>query len=127
MTAVNKDFPSSWVKFESGLCIKCKGVCCTMPVEVKSADLIRLNIASVDELQQSVKKTAKRLKKFGVISSYREGTDLFMLSQKTNEDCYFLDSKTRLCTVYENRPETCRDFPTQVGPRVSYCPFKKRD
>lgn len=39
-------------------------------------------------------KTAKRLKKEGLISSYREGTEFFMLTQKSNNDCY-LDSKNK--------------------------------
>ena len=97
-----------------------------MPVEIKSSDLVRLGLTDVDELENSIKKVAKRLKKEGVISSYREGTDLFMLTQKSNDDCYFLDSKTRLCTVYEKRPDTCRDFPTRVGPRVGSCPYNPK-
>ena len=97
-----------------------------MPVEIKSSDLVRLGLTDVDELENSIKKVAKRLKKEGIISSYREGTDLFMLTQKSNDDCYFLDSKTRLCTVYEKRPDTCRDFPTRVGPRVGSCPYNPK-
>ena len=97
-----------------------------MPVEIKSSDLVRLDLTDVDELENSIKKVAKRLKKEGVISSYREGTDLFMLTQKSNDDCYFLDSKTRLCTVYEKRPDTCRDFPTRVGPRIGSCPYNPK-
>jgi hypothetical protein len=97
-----------------------------MPVEINAFDLIRLGLATQDEVDQSIKKLSKRLKKEGVITSYRESTDLFMLSQKSNDDCYFLDSKTRLCTVYEKRPGTCRDFPTKVGTRVTYCPYKKK-
>jgi len=97
-----------------------------MPVEVKSSDLIRLGFVTIDEIQHSIKKTAKRLKKEGLIASYREGTDLFMLTQKSNDDCYFLDSKTRLCTVYDRRPDTCRDFPVRVGPRVGYCPYERK-
>lgn len=97
-----------------------------MPVEINSFDIVRLGLATQDEIDQSIKKAAKRLKKDGVIVSYRDSTDLFMLSQKSNDDCYFLDSKTRLCTVYEKRPGTCRDFPAVVGPRVSYCPYKKK-
>ncbi len=122
----NKDLPSSWRKYQDGLCSSCKASCCTMPVEVKVEDLLHLGLVTVDEIQQSLKKTAKRLKKEGVITSYREGTDFFMLTQKSNEDCYFLDSKTRLCTVYDRRPNTCRDFPTRVGPRVGFCPYQRK-
>lgn len=97
-----------------------------MPVEVKSSDLIRLGLVTEDELANSIKKVAKKLIRDGVLKSYREGTEFFMLSQRANEDCYFLDAKTRLCTVYEKRPDTCRDFPSRVGPRVGFCPGLKK-
>ncbi len=121
---VDKDRPSSWRKYDSLNCTKCKANCCAMPVEVKISDLIRLELTTVDEAENSVKKVAKRLKKEGYISSYREGTEFFMLTQRPNSDCYFLDAKTRLCTVYDKRPDTCRQFPAQVGTRVGYCPVE---
>lgn len=97
-----------------------------MPVEIQADDLVRLGLTTEDELQSSVKKVAKNLKKQGIISSYREGTQFFMLTQKSNGDCYFLDSKTRLCTVYDRRPNTCRQFPEVVGPRIHFCPYEKK-
>src|SRR4051794_17191249 len=110
----DKDRPSTWIPYRPGLCTGCFSSCCTMPVEVKKSDLIRLGVASEDEI--SDKKLAKKLLKEKIISSYRAGTDLFMLASKPNGDCYFLDSKTRLCTVYEKRPVVCRKFP-EIGPR----------
>lgn len=95
-----------------------------MPVEIKLSDLIRLELVTEDEASGSIKKLAKRLIKEGIIVSYRQGTEFFMLSQKANNDCLFLDSKTRLCTVYEKRPETCRLFPS-IGPRPGFCPGSK--
>lgn len=123
---VDKDRPSTWKPYQSQLCLSCKANCCCMPVEVKASDLIRLGVTTDDELSQSIKKTAKRLKKEGVISSYREGTEFFMLSQKANGDCWFMDSRTRFCTVYEKRPETCRLFPAHIGAKVSFCPYEKK-
>lgn len=96
-----------------------------MPVEIKISDLIRLGVATEDEAQGSIKKLAKRLMKEGIIVSYRSGTEFFMLSQKANRDCLFLDTKTRLCTVYEKRPDTCREFPS-IGPRPGFCPGSGR-
>lgn len=119
---VNKDQPSTWKKYDASNCTRCRAYCCSMPVEVRVDDLIRLEIATADERANSIKKLAKRLKREGFISSYREGTEFFMLTQKPNGDCYFLNSHTRLCTVYEKRPETCRQFPSQVGPRIGFCP-----
>lgn len=123
---VDKDRPSTWKKYDSQFCIQCKAGCCTMPVEVKGSDLVRLNVISSDELENSVKKAAKKLKKIGIISTYRDGTDYFMLTQRPNGDCYFLDPKTRFCTVYENRPDTCREFPAVRGTRVGFCPSIKK-
>lgn len=127
MNKVDKDRPSTWRQYSEVNCTRCKAHCCSMPVEVRAADLIRLEITTADELDNSVKKTAKRLKKSGYISSYREGTDFFMLTQKSNDDCYFLNSVTRLCSVYEKRPDTCRDFPSRIGPRVGYCPQETKN
>lgn len=115
------DRPSTWKFYRQGMCTGCYGGCCTMPVEVKLSDLIRLGLTDNDEASSSMKKLAKRLVKLGVISSYRQGTDLFMLTQKANRDCYYLDLKTRLCTVYDKRPDVCRKFP-EIGPRPGYCP-----
>lgn len=115
------DRPSTWKSYKSDMCIGCWGGCCTMPVEVRLADLIRLELCTEDEAAGSIKKLAKRLIKEGFIVSYRQGTEFFMLSQKANRDCYFLNSTTRLCTVYEKRPDTCRQFPS-IGPRPGFCP-----
>ena len=97
-----------------------------MPVEIKSSDLVRLNLVSQDDIDNSKKKVAKKLKKDGVISSYREGTDFYMITQRPNGDCYFLDARTRFCTVYDRRPDTCRDFPATLGTRVGFCPAEKK-
>lgn len=123
---VDKDRPSTWMKYRNGLCQSCYGSCCTMPVEVNAQDLIRLQLTDQDEVDQAKKKLAKRLMKQKIITSYREGTDLFMLASKPSGDCYFLDFKTRLCTVYDKRPDVCRSFPS-VGPRVGFCPYKRKN
>lgn len=124
MAIPDVDRPSTWKSYRSELCSGCWGACCTMPVEVKLADLIRLGLVTEDEALGSIKKIVRRLMKDGVIVSYRQGTDFFMLSQKSNRDCIFLDSNTRLCTVYDKRPDTCRHFP-QIGPRPGFCPERR--
>lgn len=93
-----------------------------MPVEVRLSDLVRLGLTSTDELENSSeKKIAKRLMKEGIVKDYRSATGLFMLTQRSNDDCIFLDEKSRLCTVYDRRPEVCRLFP-KIGPRPGFCP-----
>lgn len=121
----DKDKPWTWVKYREGLCNGCYGSCCTMPVEIKASDLVRLELATEDEITGSLKKVARRLIKEGVISSYREGTGNFMLTQRSNDDCYYLHPQTRLCTVYEKRPEVCRQFP-EIGPKPGFCPARKK-
>lgn len=120
---IDIDRPSTWKAYRKGMCEGCFAGCCTMPVEVKLSDLIRLGLTDEDEAAGSMKKLAKRLMKLGLVSSYRAGTDLFMLVQKKGRDCVFLD-ENRLCTVYDRRPDVCRQFPS-IGPRPGFCPCQK--
>jgi len=125
MEPVQIDFPSTWVLFRPSLCDGCRAGCCTLPVEVTASDLVRLELATQDEVTGSLKKVAKRLARDGVIVSFRARTGLFILTQKNNNDCLYLGADRR-CTVYEKRPETCRNFP-KVGPRSGYCPNQAKD
>jgi len=120
---VDKDKPETWVKHKDSLCSKCYGTCCTMPVEVKIEDLLRLEKISEDDVHISRRKLVARLKKEGLIQSYRDSTQLFTLTQRPNGDCLFLDEKTRLCHVYNKRPNVCRQFPKQLSLRVGFCPM----
>ena len=36
------------------------------------------------------------------------------------ETCYFLNQTTRLCTIYDARPDTCREWPVHSGNRCVY-------
>ena len=51
---------------------------------------------------------------------------IFTLARRSSGDCQFLDAKERHCTVYENRPNTCRTHP-QIGPKPGYCPYGALD
>jgi Fe-S-cluster containining protein len=103
------------------MCEGCFAGCCTLPLEVSAFDLIRLGLVSEDEAAASLKKVARRLSKEGIIRSYHAKSGLFIVEQRRGRDCIFLDEKSRLCTVYEKRPEVCRTFP-KIGPRPGYCP-----
>lgn len=92
-----------------------------MPVEITIADLVQLELATEDEAKGSIKKLFKKLKAEGFVDSYRASSGFFTLSRKDQGDCRFLDTKTRLCTVYEKRPSVCRQFP-KIGPRPGFCP-----
>jgi Fe-S-cluster containining protein len=120
---VNVDNCDTWTRYRSGLCNTCAANCCTMPVEVKLPDLVRLELVDPFEAEhEEPKQIAKRLQKMGVIERFNFKNSIFTLSRRANGDCHNLDAKTRRCTVYEKRPNTCRLHP-QVGPRPGYCPY----
>jgi len=120
---VNVDNCDTWSRYRNGLCNSCAANCCTMPVEVKLPDLVRLELVEPFEAEhEAPKQIAKRLQKMGVIEHFNFKHSLFTLSRRANGDCHNLDAQTRRCTVYEKRPTTCRLHP-QVGPRPGYCPY----
>ncbi len=94
-----------------------------MPVEVTFDDLVRLELASVDEKGRSRQRLFKRLRGEGFVLSYRQSTELFTLARQSNGACVFLNKLGR-CTVYEKRPDVCRAFPA-VGPKPGFCPHNR--
>jgi len=121
MSKVDHGRPATWKKYREGLCDNCQAGCCSLPVEISFDDLVRMGVADEFERGEPLRKIAKRLKKDGVIRLFNLNVGVFTLSQLANEDCIYLHQKTRKCTIYEKRPETCRNHP-QVGPRANYCP-----
>lgn len=117
--------PRTWLKFNQEMCQTCRGSCCSLPVELNFADLIRLGVVDAFEAEEPRRKIAKRLKKDGIISHYHNKSDIYTLTQLSNGDCLYLDQKSRLCTVYDRRPQTCRNHP-KVGPRSGYCAYVKK-
>lgn len=123
ISIVNVDNCDTWTRYRNGLCNSCAANCCTMPVEVKLPDLVRLELVDPFEAEhEAPKHIAKRLQKIGVIEHFNFKNSIFTLSRRANGDCHNLDAQTRRCTVYEKRPNTCRLHP-QVGPRPGYCPY----
>ena len=102
------------------MCDGCWAGCCTLPVEVSAADLIRLGLVTEEEAALSLKAVAKTLMKKRIVQAYSPKTQIFVLEQRHGRDCVFL-GRDRLCTVYEKRPEVCRKFPS-IGPRPGFCP-----
>lgn len=96
-----------------------------MPVEMKLADLIRLELIDPFEAQEPPKQIAKKLKKAGLIDLFNLKREIFTLARKANGDCIYLDLHTRRCTVYNQRPNICRHHP-QVGPRPGFCAYIKK-
>ncbi len=116
--------PSTWTKYRKGLCDDCWAGCCTLPLETSAVDLIRLELTTEEECAVSLKAVAKKLKAQGIVREFSQKTQIFMIEQRFGRDCIFL-GKDRLCTVYEKRPEVCRQFP-KIGPRPGFCPYNKK-
>ncbi len=116
---------ATWAKYNKRLCDHCGASCCSLPVEVQSSDLIRMELMDEFELEEDLKHTARRLNKQHLIEHFHSKTKTFTLARMASGECLFLDSRTRLCTIYSRRPDTCRNHP-QVGPRSGYCAFKKK-
>jgi len=68
-----------------------------MPVEVRIADLIRMEVVDAFEINEPLKKIAKRLKKEGTIEHFNFKNEIFTLVRMSNNDCLYLDTKTRKC------------------------------
>ena len=123
ISIVDVDNCDTWTRYKSGLCNSCAANCCTMPVEVKLADLVRLELVDPFEAEhEEPKQIAKRLQKAGLIERFNFKNNIFTLARRANGDCANLDATTRRCTVYDKRPNTCRLHP-QVGPKPGYCPY----
>ena len=123
ISIVDVDRLDTWTRWRSGLCDSCAANCCTMPLEVRLPDLVRLGLVDAFEAEhEEPKRIAKRLQKAGLIDHFNHKHSLFTMARRASGDCCFLDALTRRCTVYERRPETCRLHP-QKGPRPGYCAF----
>ncbi|MEY4748982.1 MAG: hypothetical protein RIQ60_1196 [Pseudomonadota bacterium] len=97
-----------------------------MPVEIRLADLVRLGLVDPFEAEhEEARLLARRLIKLRQIERYNHKVGIFTLARRASGDCQFLDAQTRRCTVYEQRPDTCRRHP-QVGPRPGHCPYGAR-
>ena len=103
---VDVDRPDSWTRYRAGLCASCAANCCTMPLEVQLSDLVRLGLVDAFEAEhEDPKRIAKRLQKARLIDHFNHKHLLFTLARRADGDCQYLDARTRLCTVYEQRPE----------------------
>ncbi|MEA3464540.1 MAG: YkgJ family cysteine cluster protein [Thermodesulfobacteriota bacterium] len=116
---------ATWAKYSAKLCNSCHATCCTLPVEVHLNDLVRMGIISEFDTKEPIKKIAKQLKKQGVIEHFNFKHSIFTLTRMANDDCLYLDSKSRRCTIYPLRPDTCRNHP-HIGPRPGFCPYQPR-
>ena len=113
----------TWYKYKKSLCAECRASCCTMPAEVRVSDLIRMGVLDVFAAEEPAKHLAKRLKKAGIIAHFNFKAEVFTLTRLANDDCLYLDGLSRRCTIYDTRPDTCRNHP-HIGPRPGYCAYR---
>ena len=116
---------STWIPYNRRLCSGCRALCCTMPVEVKLADLVRMGVITSFEAEEPIKTLTRRLKKKGVVERYSTKNQVFTLVRFASGDCLYLEGTSRKCRIYEKRPDTCRNHPL-VGPRPGYCPYEEK-
>lgn len=117
---------NTWIKYKKGLCDDCNATCCTLPVEVRLSDLVRMELITEFEAQPgSEKQIAKMLSKQGIVERLNPKTGIFTLKRMANDDCMYLDTRSRRCTIYEKRPQTCREHP-QIGPKPNHCAYIPR-
>lgn len=87
-------------------CARCPGFCCTYPrIPVSDRDIARLG----DRFGIDAATARRRFTKKGGEPGervLRHRYDLLFQSA-----CRFLDADTRRCTVYEDRPAACREYP----------------
>ena len=119
------DDPKTWRPYNKKMCDSCSANCCTLLVEINSEDLIRLGFASLWEVQHSLKQLVKGLKKDQIIKRYNSKTGKFVLTQNADGTCVFLDRNCR-CSVYDRRPQVCREHPAISGPRTGYCAYSPK-
>ncbi|WP_101758942.1 YkgJ family cysteine cluster protein [Oceanicoccus sp. KOV_DT_Chl] len=122
---VDIDNTITWSPWKKRLCDNCSSLCCTLPVEVHTTDLVRMGLIHPFEMEEPAKNIAKRLKKAGIISHLNVRDSIFTLAQHSSGDCLYLNRETRRCTIYPTRPETCRNHPA-IGPRPGFCPHEAR-
>ena len=119
--------PDTWTRYRAGLCASCAANCCTMPLEVQLSDLVRLGLVDAFEAEhEKPRLIARRLLKARVVDNFHHKSGLFTLARRANGDCQYLHPDTRLCTVYGQRPETCRLHPQKKSPRLGYCAYGAR-
>lgn len=113
---------ATWHKYRNGLCNDCRATCCTLPAEAQIADLVRMGVVDAFEAEEPLKPIARRLEKAGLIEHFNFKSGLFTLARRASGDCIHLDAVTRRCTIYDRRPDTCRNHP-RIGPRPGYCAY----
>ncbi len=101
-------------------CSRCPGYCCSYPrIEVKDRDLKRLAKHFGIDVEAAERKFTRR---------YRDDEVDERILRHQKDDvyetiCRFFDTDARRCTIYEARPDVCREYPD--GKTCGYYSFLK--
>lgn len=95
-------------------CLKCPAYCCSYDrIEVTERDLKRLARRFGLELETARKRFTKIREKEQVLRHQKD--------KIYGSVCMFLDVKKRRCTIYEDRPGVCHEYPDRQ--RCGYYDF----
>lgn len=93
-------------------CDQCPAFCCTVyeRVAVTPRDVKRLAKHFGVDIETAKDRYTKMWEKERILKRQNDPV--------LEETCHFLDLETRSCTIYEARPEACRDYPGEKR-----CPY----
>jgi Fe-S-cluster containining protein len=98
-------------------CSKCPGYCCSYPrIEVKDRDVKRLARHFGLDVAEAEKRFTRPYEPGERVLKHRK-------DEIYGSICRFFDTEVRRCTVYEARPQVCREYPN--GTRCGYYDFLK--
>tara|TARA_Y100000592_G_C5299452_1_gene234762 strand:+ start:42 stop:389 length:348 start_codon:yes stop_codon:yes gene_type:complete len=99
---------------EINKCMVCVASCCSLEVEINQEDYLKMKALGLDHGAK------KHSSDFIEKNPIYKGKELFFdelykdnfarLKKGKDGFCLFLNRETRLCSIYENRPQVCKDF-----------------
>jgi hypothetical protein len=109
---VDVDRLDTWTRYRNGLCTGCVANCCTMPVEVRLPDLVRLQLVDAFEAEhEAPKQIARRLAKAGVVEHFNFKRSIFTLARRASGDCLYLDARRAAARSMNSAPTPAASTP----------------
>ena len=107
------------------ICLNCTAACCKLKVLVSKEEYFKymaLNMQD-DFIKESTLYISENPKHEGR-ESYFDNIlihEFASLKKNSKGDCIHLDRKTRLCGIYENRPQACKDYTINKCEKIRQC------
>lgn len=70
--SADSDRLETWACYSNGLCRDCQATCCTLPVQVRIDELIRLEVVDAFERDEPPMNVAKRPSKAGIVEHFNQ-------------------------------------------------------